>query len=237
MSVMSDSVRPHRWQPTRILSLGFSRQEYWSGLPFPSPMNESKKWKWSLSVVSDSSRPHGLQPTRLLHPWDFPGKSTGVGCRCLLPPSPRVCSNSFLLSHNIIQPFHPLSSPPAFNLSQHQGSFILFFIFFPSELALCINWPTYWNFSFSISPFSDYSGLISSRIDWSPCCPKDFWESSPTPQFKGISSLELSLFIGQLSHPYITTGKTHTFDYTVFCKQSNDSAFLICSLGLSLFLF
>ena len=41
-----------------------------------------------LSVVSDSSRPHGLQPTRLLHPWDFPGKSTGVGCHyslnCLL---------------------------------------------------------------------------------------------------------------------------------------------------------
>ena len=42
------------------------------------------KWKWSRSVMSDSSRPHGLQPTRLLHPWDFPGKSTGVGCHCLL---------------------------------------------------------------------------------------------------------------------------------------------------------
>ena len=64
-------------------SLGFSRQGYWSGLPFPSPMHE-KKWKWSRSVVSDSSRPHGLQPTRLLRPWDFPGKSTGVGCHCLL---------------------------------------------------------------------------------------------------------------------------------------------------------
>ena len=38
-------------------------------------------------VVSDSQRPHGLQPTRLLHPWDFPGKSTGVGCHCLLRPS------------------------------------------------------------------------------------------------------------------------------------------------------
>ena len=66
------------------LSLGFSRQEHWSGLPFPSPMQESEKWKWSRLVVSDSSRPHGLQPTRLLHPWDFPGKSTGVGCHCLL---------------------------------------------------------------------------------------------------------------------------------------------------------
>ena len=49
----------------------------------------SNAWKWkvkllSRSVMSDSSRPHGLQPTRLLRPWDFPGKSTGVGCHCLL---------------------------------------------------------------------------------------------------------------------------------------------------------
>ena len=45
-------------------SLGFSRQEHWSGLPFPSPIHESEKWKRSRSVVSDPSRPHGLQPTR-----------------------------------------------------------------------------------------------------------------------------------------------------------------------------
>ena len=63
--------------------MGFPRQEYWSGLPFPSPMHESENWKWSLSV-SDSQWPHGPQPTRLLCPWDFPGKSTGVGCHCLL---------------------------------------------------------------------------------------------------------------------------------------------------------
>ena len=43
--------------------------------------SNARKWKqkWSHSVTSDSSRPHGLQPTRLLPPWDFPGKSTGVG--------------------------------------------------------------------------------------------------------------------------------------------------------------
>ena len=70
----------HQAPPT----LGFSRKEHWSVLPFPSPMHESEKWKWRRSVVSDSSQPHGLQPTRLLHPWDFPGKSTGVGCHCLL---------------------------------------------------------------------------------------------------------------------------------------------------------
>ena len=65
-------------------SLGFSRQEHWSGLPLPSPMHEREKWKWSRSVMTDSMRPHRLQPTRLLCPWDFPGKSTGVGRHCLL---------------------------------------------------------------------------------------------------------------------------------------------------------
>ena len=63
-------------------SLGFSRQEHWSGLPFPSPMHKSEKW--SRSVMSNSLKSHGLQSTRLLCPWAFPGKSTGVGCHCLL---------------------------------------------------------------------------------------------------------------------------------------------------------
>ena len=74
------SLSYHRLRTTRFWSIKGPQH----GLPFPSPMRESEKWKWSRSVVSDSSRPHGLQPTRLLHPWDFPGKSTGVGCHCLL---------------------------------------------------------------------------------------------------------------------------------------------------------
>ena len=109
----------HRAPP----SLGFSEQEYWSGLPFPSPMHESEKWKWSCSVVSNSWWPHGPQPTRLLCPGDFPGKSTGVGCHCLL------------------------------HLSQHPA--------FSNDSVLCISWPKYWSFSFSISPSNEYSGLIS----------------------------------------------------------------------------
>ena len=44
----------------------------------------SNVWKWSLSVMSDPQRPLGLQPTRLLRPWEFPGRSTGVECHCLL---------------------------------------------------------------------------------------------------------------------------------------------------------
>ena len=59
-----------------------------------------------------------------------------------------------------IKPSHPLSSPspPALYLSQHQGLY--------SESALHFRWPKYWSFSFSISPSSEYSGLISFRMDW-----------------------------------------------------------------------
>ena len=59
---MSDSVRPIDGSPPGFPSMGFSRQEYWSGLPFPSPMHESEKWKWSCSVVSDSSDPMDCSP-------------------------------------------------------------------------------------------------------------------------------------------------------------------------------
>ena len=46
--------------------------------------SQESEWKWSRSVVSNSWQPHGLQFTRLLHPWDSPGKNTGVGCHFLL---------------------------------------------------------------------------------------------------------------------------------------------------------
>ena len=65
-------------------SLGFSRQEHWSGLPFPSPMRESEKWKWSRSVMSESSDSMDCSlPGSSVH-GIFLGKSTGVGCHCLL---------------------------------------------------------------------------------------------------------------------------------------------------------
>ena len=59
-----------------------------------------------------------------------------------------------------IQPSHPLSSPPppAFSHSQLRV--------FYNESVLCIRWPKYWSFSFSVSPFNEYSGLISFRMDW-----------------------------------------------------------------------
>ena len=81
----SINMSPPSWNsprfPLHLTPLGCHRGPVWSLWKW--------KWKWSRSVVSDSSRPHGLQPTRLLHPWDFPGKSTGVGCHCLLRRGPR----------------------------------------------------------------------------------------------------------------------------------------------------
>ena len=89
-------------------SLGFSRQEHWSGLPFPSPMHKSEKWKWSCSVVSDPQRLHGLQPSRLLRPWDFPGKSTGVGCHCPHLLFKAVLSNLPQVIQQESQTHHPI---------------------------------------------------------------------------------------------------------------------------------
>ena len=100
-----------------------------------------------------------------------------------------------------IQPSHPLSSPspPAFNLSQHQSLF--------RESVLHITWPKYWSFSFSISPFNEYSGLISFRMDW-----LDLQETlkSLLQQHSSKASIlrHSAFFIVQLSHPYMTTRKT-----------------------------
>ena len=93
---------PMDGSPLGSPSLGFSRREHWSGLPFPSPMHESEKWKWRCSVVSDSSRPHGLQPTRPLCPWDFPGKGTGVGCHCLLQVIDAWCHNYISIKEKVM---------------------------------------------------------------------------------------------------------------------------------------
>ena len=90
---------------------------------------------------------------------------------------------------------------------------------FSSELVLQIRWPKYWSFSFSISPSNEYSGLISFRIDWfDPCSPRDSQESSPTPQFKSISSSVLSLLYGPILTSIHDYRKNHSFDYMNLCQ-------------------
>ena len=132
--------------------------------------------------------PHGLQHARLLYPSLSPG----------------VCAHSCPLSqwcHPTILIFCcPLLLPSIFPSIR----------VFSNESALLIRWPNYWSFSFSISPFIEYSGLISLRID--RC---DLLEVQGT--FKSLlqhHSVKVSIlwhsafFMVQLSHPYITTRKT-----------------------------
>ena len=107
-----------------------------------------------------------------------------------------------------IQPSHPLlsPSPPAFNLSQHQGLF--------KWSVLHARWPKYWSFSFSISPTNEYSGLISFRINWFDLLAvqetlKSLLQATEDASPSKPSILQHSaFFIVQLSHPYMTTGKT-----------------------------
>ena len=102
-----------------------------------------------------------------------------------------------------IQTFHPLSSPsPAFNLSQHQGLF--------NESVLRIRWPKYWSFSFSISTSSEYSGLISFKMDWLDLLATLGTLKSLLQHHSSKASVlwRSAFFIVQHSHPYMTPGKT-----------------------------
>ena len=86
---------------------------------------------------------------------------------------------------------------------------------FSNELVLCIRWPKYWSFSFSINPSNVYSGLISFRIDWFDLqgCPRDSQESSPTPQFKNINSSVLSFLYSPTLTSIHDYWKNHSSDY------------------------
>ena len=81
---------------------------------------------------------------------------------------------------------------------------------FSNESVLCIRWPEYWSFSFNISPSNDYSGLISFRIDWFDLLAIQGTLKSLLQHHSSKASIlwHSAFFIVQLSHPYMTTGKT-----------------------------
>ena len=80
---------------------------------------------------------------------------------------------------------------------------------FTNESALCIRWPKYWSFSFNISPSNEYSGLISFRMDWLDLLAVQGTLKSLLQQHSSKASIQCSaFFIVELSHPYMTTGKT-----------------------------
>ena len=144
----------------------------------------------SCEVMSDSLWPHGLQHASLACPSISPG----------------VCSNSCPLSwwchpsiSSSVAPF--ASCPQSFPASQ---------LIPVNELALCIRWPKYWSFNFSLSPSNEYSGLTSFKIDW---CDLLAVQGTLKSLLQHHDSKALFLwcstfFMVQLSHPYLTTGKT-----------------------------
>ena len=99
---------------------------------------------------------------------------------------------------------------------------------FSTELALHIKWSKYWSFSFSISPSNEYSGLISFRIVWFDVLTVQGTLKSLLQRHSSKPSIlwHSAFFMVQLSHPYVTTQKKHTFDYMELCQQSKKGCFI-----------
>ena len=138
--------------------------------------------------MSDSLWPYGLQHARLPCPSLFPG----------------VCS---LMSIDlVISSNHLILCPPLFLLPSIFPSIRVF----SNESAFCIMWPKYWNFSFSISPYSEYLVLISFRMDWLDLLAvQGTLKSLLQHHSSEISILRLlAFFMVQLPSPCMTTGKT-----------------------------
>ena len=110
-----------------------------------------------------------------------------------------MCIASLMPSNHLILS-HPLLLPSIFPSIR----------VFSNELVLCIRWPKYWSFSFSIIPSNEYSGLISFRKDWLDLLTVQGTLKSLLQYHSSKASILrcLAFFIVQLSHPYMTTGKT-----------------------------
>ena len=154
--------------------------------------------QFSRSDMSDSLWPHGLQHARL---------------PCPLP-TPGVCSNHVHQVGIVIQPSHPLSSPypPALHFPSIRV--------FSNESVLHIMWSKYW--SFSINPSNEYSALISFRIDWLDILAvQGTLKSLLQNHSSKLSILRHSgFFMVQLSHLYMTTGKTVALSIWTFVGKA-----------------
>jgi len=129
-----------------------------------------------------------------------------------------MCIESVVLSNQLI-PCHPLLLLPSIFPSIRV---------FSNETALCIKWPKHWILSFSISPSNEYSGLISFQIDWFDLLEVQGTLKSLLQHHSSKASILCcsAFFIVQLSHPYMTTGKTialtrWTFVGKVMCLLLN----------------
>ena len=141
------------------------------------------------SSMSDSLQPHGLWHTRPLCP----------------SPTPRVYSNSSPIE-SVMPSNHLILCRPLL----HRPSVFPSVRVFSSESVLHIRWPKYWSFSFSISPSNEYSGLISFRMDWLDLLAVQGTLKSLLQHHSSKASIfqHSAFFRVQISHPYMTSGKT-----------------------------
>ena len=117
------------------------------------------------------------------------------------PPKPLSINSTMPSNHLIL--CRPLLLPPSIFPS---------ITVFSSESILHIRWSKYWSFSFRISPSNEYSGLIFfNGLVGSPCSPRDSQESSPTPQFKSISSSAFNLLYSPTLISIHDYWKNHSF--------------------------
>ena len=144
--------------------------------------------QFSGSVASDSLQPHGPQHAR--------------------PPCPSPTPGAYPNSCQLSQWCHPTTSSSVVPFSSHLQSFPASGSFPMSQL--CIRWPKYWSFSFSISPSKEYSRLISFRMDWLDLLAVQGTLKSLLQHHSSKASIlpHSAFFIIQLSHPYMATGKT-----------------------------
>ena len=120
---------------------------------------------------------------------------------------------------------HPLLLPPSILPSIR---------IFSNKSALCIRWPKYWSFTFSISPSNEYSELVSFRLDWLDLLAVQGSLKSLLQHHSSKSSIFWcsSFFIVQVSNPYMTTGKSIVLTRQNFVGKVM-SLFFICCLGWS----
>ena len=117
---------------------------------------------------------------------------------------PELTQTDVHLVSDAIQPFHPLLS------TSSPSSIFSNLRVFPNDSLLHIRWPKYWSFSFNINPSSEYSGLISFRMDWLdlPSVQGTLKSLLQHHSSKALVLWHSTFFIVQFSHPYMTTGKT-----------------------------
>ena len=145
--------------------------------------------QFSYSVMSDSLRPHELQHARPSCPSPTPGVHSDSH------PSSQLCHPA--ISSSVV----PLSSCPQ-SLTASES--------FSNESTLCMRWPKYWSFSFSIIPSKEHPGLISFRMDWLDLLAVQGTLKSLLQHHTSKASVlrHSAFFTVLLSHPYTTTGKT-----------------------------